>query len=136
MSPAQTPAAQHGLGWLNDLPADEAVRQLRSCCASTAWAREVSEGRPYASESAAVESSDAAFAALTEADIDEALAAHPRIGERAQGASREAQWSRSEQSGAADADEQIQRELVAANVAYESKFGHVFLIRASGRSAA
>jgi 2-oxo-4-hydroxy-4-carboxy-5-ureidoimidazoline decarboxylase len=68
--------------------------------------------------------------------VREALAAHPRIGERAAGAGREAAWSRAEQSAARSADERTAADLAAANAAYEAKFGYVFLIRAAGRTAA
>ena len=63
------------------------------------------------------------------------LASHPRIGERAAADSREGGWSRQEQSGAAGAAEQVRRELAAGNAAYEQRFGHVFLICATGLSA-
>jgi 2-oxo-4-hydroxy-4-carboxy-5-ureidoimidazoline decarboxylase len=63
------------------------------------------------------------------------LAAHPRIGERAAGAAKEAAWSRQEQSAAASsADALTKAALADANRAYEEKFGQVFLIFASGRT--
>jgi 2-oxo-4-hydroxy-4-carboxy-5-ureidoimidazoline decarboxylase len=63
------------------------------------------------------------------------LSAHPRIGERAQGDSKEAAWSRREQSTAAGSgDDGTRAALTAANHAYEDRFGHVFLIFASGRT--
>ena len=71
--------------------------------------------------------------------IDEArrpdVDAHPRIGERATGSGTEAGWSRNEQAAAATVDERIAAELNAGNVAYEHRFGHVFLICATGRAA-
>ena len=76
--------------------------------------------------------SDAAIAGLAWADVPEALAAHPRIGERAAGASREAAWSRGEQAGAAGAGGDVQAGLAAGNAEYEARFGHVFLICAAG----
>jgi 2-oxo-4-hydroxy-4-carboxy-5-ureidoimidazoline decarboxylase len=71
--------------------------------------------------------------ALEWPDVLEALAAHPRIGERATGADREAAFSRQEQSSAAG---ELAEDLHAANVAYEERFGWVFLICATGRTAA
>jgi 2-oxo-4-hydroxy-4-carboxy-5-ureidoimidazoline decarboxylase len=69
--------------------------------------------------------------------VSKGLAAHPRIGERAQGESRDAAWSRREQSSAAAAaDDSSKKALIEANRAYEDRFGHVFLIFASGRSQA
>jgi 2-oxo-4-hydroxy-4-carboxy-5-ureidoimidazoline decarboxylase len=62
-----------------------------------------------------------------------ALSAHPRIGERPAGEGREAAWSRREQ---ADADDpSVAAALVEANREYEERFGHVFLIFATGKSA-
>jgi len=103
-------------------------------------------GRPHGSLPALVAASDATIAALSWPDIEHALAAHPRIGARLpdpgapqdQGApqDREAVWSRQEQSGTRDADPDVQAGLRAGNAAYEERFGHVFLICATGMSAA
>jgi 2-oxo-4-hydroxy-4-carboxy-5-ureidoimidazoline decarboxylase len=107
-------------------------RDLLACCASRTWAREVAAGWPYPSKAALVAAGEAALARLSWDDVLEALAAHPRIGERPAGDSREAEWSRREQAGVTGAD----AALVEANVAYEQRFGHVFLIFASGRNVA
>jgi 2-oxo-4-hydroxy-4-carboxy-5-ureidoimidazoline decarboxylase len=101
---------------------------LRACCAAPAWGAAILAGRPYADRGALVAAADAAARALSWDDVLVALAAHPRIGERAAGDSKEAAWSRREQSAVSPDDQ-----LVAANLAYEEKFGHVFLIFASGR---
>ena len=114
----------------NGLPAEHAERELLACCAAPAWATAVAAGRPYPSTEALLAAADAAARALTWTDVEQALAAHPRIGERAAGDTREAAWSRREQ-GAADAG----AAMAEANRAYEEKFGRVFLIFASGRSA-
>jgi 2-oxo-4-hydroxy-4-carboxy-5-ureidoimidazoline decarboxylase len=111
----------------------EAAELLRACCASGRWVQSVLAGRPYRSFDAIAAACDAALAELAWPDILEALAAHPRIGERMPGAGRESAWSRAEQSGAADPS--LEDELVAGNLAYEQRFGHVFLICATGRSA-
>jgi 2-oxo-4-hydroxy-4-carboxy-5-ureidoimidazoline decarboxylase len=119
----------------NAVPHDEAVRELLPCCASTAWAGRVAGGRPYADVGAVVAAGAAAVADLPWTDVGEALAAHPRLGERADGAGQTAAWSRREQAGAAAAGESTAAALVAANRAYEERFGHVFLIFATGRTA-
>jgi 2-oxo-4-hydroxy-4-carboxy-5-ureidoimidazoline decarboxylase len=67
---------------------------------------------------------------LTWNDIVEAMDAHPRIGDRAASAG----WSAAEQSGAAAASDQVRQDLAEGNLAYEQRFGHVFLICASGLS--
>nr|BFF00829.1 2-oxo-4-hydroxy-4-carboxy-5-ureidoimidazoline decarboxylase [Streptoalloteichus tenebrarius] len=123
------------LAWFNALSPDRAVQELTACCAVDEWARRVAAGRPYPDPAALRAAADAALADLDWPAVLRALAAHPRIGERARGGSREAVWSRREQSAAATGDEEVRAALVAGNLAYEERFGHVFLIRATGRSA-
>ncbi|WP_338024672.1 2-oxo-4-hydroxy-4-carboxy-5-ureidoimidazoline decarboxylase [Amycolatopsis thermalba] len=118
------------------LPAEEAERELRACCAARDWAAQVAAGRPYADVDAVCAAADAALADLDWAGITEALAAHPRIGDRAGGTGREAAWSRQEQAAAATGDEAVRRELAEANAEYERRFGRVFLICAAGLPAA
>lgn len=108
---------------------------LRPVCASPVWIAEVLADGPYASPDDLVRASDTIVAGLDWPEVLVALAAHPRIGDRASGTDREAQWSRQEQSAAATPDELTQQELRAANLAYEQRFDHVFLICATGRSA-
>jgi 2-oxo-4-hydroxy-4-carboxy-5-ureidoimidazoline decarboxylase len=115
----------------NELPAGQAEKELLTCCASPAFARAVAGGRPYPDRDALIAAADAALRALTWADVSDALAAHPRIGERPAGTDRESAWSRREQSGIDAGDE-----LVAANKEYEERFGHVFLIFATGKDRA
>jgi 2-oxo-4-hydroxy-4-carboxy-5-ureidoimidazoline decarboxylase len=121
---------------LNAATPAEAETALLACCASTRWAAILLAARPYAELAALVAVSDAALAALDWGDVEEALAGHPRIGERAGGTGQEADWSRREQSAAATGDNGLRAALTAGNVEYEQRFGHVFLIRATGRDAA
>jgi len=109
-----------------------ATALLRPCCASTRWASQLVAGRPYRTVAALTAASDAAIAALDWPDIEEALAAHPRIGDRPAGPGQEAAWSRQEQAGTAAAGPGAQAALRSANAAYEERFGHVFLICATG----
>ena len=109
---------------------DEAVTAtLLACCDVPSWAAAVRAGRPYADEHAVLRVADEAARALGPEDVDRALAAHPRIGERAEGAGRSASWSRQEQSGVADGTRQA---LLEGNRTYEDRFGRVFLICAAG----
>jgi 2-oxo-4-hydroxy-4-carboxy-5-ureidoimidazoline decarboxylase len=110
----------------------DAAELLRPCCASARWVREVVSGRPYGSVRRVIAASDDVLADLAWADVTEAMAAHPRIGDRVTGAGRESAWSRQEQSGAAEST--VAEQLVAGNITYEARFGHVFLICATGRS--
>lgn len=106
---------------------------LRSCCASAGWVEAVAARGPFRDPDGLRRASEAALSALTWDDVLEALAAHPRIGERPDGAGREAAWSRSEQSGTADAGREVLGALREGNAAYESRFGHVYLVCATGR---
>jgi 2-oxo-4-hydroxy-4-carboxy-5-ureidoimidazoline decarboxylase len=124
-----------GVEWLNALPEQDAERELHTCCASAAWARKVTAARPLADAGALTRAADEAFAALGWADIEEALRAHPRIGDRSRGLDRESSWSRMEQAGVIDADKDVTEALHEGNVTYEEKFGRVFLICATGLSA-
>ncbi|MBX6385072.1 MAG: 2-oxo-4-hydroxy-4-carboxy-5-ureidoimidazoline decarboxylase [Microbispora sp.] len=108
---------------------------LRSCCASTKWVEKVAARGPFRDLDALRRASEAAFTVLTWEDVLEALAAHPRIGERPGGAGREAAWSRSEQSGMADAGPDLLDAIREGNAAYERRFGHVYLVCATGRDA-
>ncbi|MCT9930162.1 2-oxo-4-hydroxy-4-carboxy-5-ureidoimidazoline decarboxylase [Planotetraspora sp. A-T 1434] len=109
--------------------------ELRSCCASTEWVSAVAAGRPYRDAGELVAAGQAAIAGLSWEGVEEALAAHPRIGERPAGDGREAAWSRREQSGTAGADPAILDAIAQGNLAYERRFGHVYLICATGRRA-
>jgi 2-oxo-4-hydroxy-4-carboxy-5-ureidoimidazoline decarboxylase len=118
----------------NGLPAERAEADLLACCAVDRWAAEVTAGRPYRQRGDLLAAAEAALRGLTWAEVAQALAVHPRIGERVEGSGRGAAWSRREQSGAAGADEATKAALAQANREYEQRFGHVFLIFASGRS--
>jgi 2-oxo-4-hydroxy-4-carboxy-5-ureidoimidazoline decarboxylase len=115
------------LAEFNALPEAEAEATLLACCGSRAFARPVAAGRPYASPEALLAAIESAFATLTWPDVLEAMEGHPRIGDRATGASAV------EQSGVTDDSRAL---LVAGNAEYEERFGHVFLICATGLSGA
>lgn len=115
------------LASLNAAPEQEAVATMLACCASRRFAAAMAAGRPYASEAAALVAVDTVFESLTWPDVLEAMGAHPRIGARVTGPSA------AEQSGVADDSRSA---LTAGNAAYEERFGHVFLICATGLSGA
>ena len=122
--------APASLGSFNAAPAPEAERDVLACCASTAFAKAVADGRPYPDAAALLAAVDTAFDALTWDDILESMNGHPRIGDRtARGG-----MSAAEQSGAAAASDEVRQGLADGNLAYEERFGHVFLICASGLS--
>lgn len=103
----------------------EATRVMLSCCASRRFAAAMTAGRPYPSLAAAEAATRAALASLTWDDVVEAMSAHPRIGARVAG------QSAAEQSGVAG---ESRAALAAGNARYEERFGHVFLICATGLS--
>jgi 2-oxo-4-hydroxy-4-carboxy-5-ureidoimidazoline decarboxylase len=116
----------------NRLP-DEAVREeLRRCCSSGRWIDAVAAGRPYRDLAALLAASDAAAATLSDADLREAMAGHPRIGERREPPG----WSGQEQAGVRGAGDDLRRALADGNTAYERRFGHIYLACATGRDAA
>jgi len=119
----------------NALPREQAERELLACCASPLWARELAGRRPYPDIQACVDAAGTVAVSLPWSEVAAALAAHPRIGERLAGDSREAAWSRREQAGVVREDEQTRAALAEANREYEERFGYVFLIFASGRTA-
>jgi OHCU decarboxylase len=121
-----------GLARFNDLPREEAEQRLHSCFASRAWAVTVAAGRPYPDLAALLATAELAWSRLAEADWLSAFAAHPRIGERGGHSSAASQR---EQSRVMQAPPETLAALAAENRLYEDRFGHVFLISASGRTA-
>ncbi|MGH3471436.1 MAG: 2-oxo-4-hydroxy-4-carboxy-5-ureidoimidazoline decarboxylase [Nocardioidaceae bacterium] len=113
---------------------DGLTQTLSKCCDAPTWVGAVLSKRPYPDREALLRTASAAARTLTPAEVDRALAAHPRIGERVSGPSPEAAWSRGEQSSVSR-DQQTQVDLADANRAYEERFGRVFLICASGLDA-
>ena len=109
--------------------------ELRACCAADAWLARIQAARPILAVKALLDLSDATELSLDDAALDQALAAHARIGERRLGSTTEDRWSRTEQAGALTAADDVASRLADGNRRYEERFGHVFLIRAAGRSA-
>ena len=117
---------------LNEAAPEDAQQRLFTCFASDKWARRVAEGRPYEDLGSLLEAAEGAWSELEPADWAEALAGHPRIGERG-GSSPVA--SEREQSAVRAAAAATLDQLAEENRRYEARFGHVFLIAAAGRSA-
>jgi 2-oxo-4-hydroxy-4-carboxy-5-ureidoimidazoline decarboxylase len=119
----------------NSAPDDRLRPLLAACCDVPRWVDGVLAGRPYSEEAALKQVADRGLRDLDDSEVDRALAAHPRIGDRASGPSTEAAWSRHEQSGVGD-DPEVRAALAAGNREYEKRFDRVFLICATGLSAA
>jgi 2-oxo-4-hydroxy-4-carboxy-5-ureidoimidazoline decarboxylase len=124
---------------LNALPIDAARAELLRCCGSTRWAEKTLARRPFADKAAALAAADAAWAETSEKDWLEAFAHHPRIGGRdalrAKFAATKA-WAQGEQAAVAAADEATLDALEKGNADYESRFGFIFIVCATGKSAA
>ncbi|WP_353828671.1 2-oxo-4-hydroxy-4-carboxy-5-ureidoimidazoline decarboxylase [Agromyces sp. SYSU T0242] len=123
------------LDGFNDADRDDAIAFLRPCLDVDRWCADLADGRPYASVDALAARAEAAASPFTRAEVDGALAHHPRIGERPAGSGAEAAMSRAEQAGVDPADAEVAAALERGNRAYEERFGRVFLIRAAGRSS-
>ena len=118
----------------NSTPPDQLRPMLAACCDVQRWVDRILTGRPYGELAAVTEVADRAARDLDDSEVAQALAAHPRIGDRADGDGTEATWSRKEQAGVGD-DPGIRAALAAGNRDYEERFNRVFLICATGLSA-
>lgn len=111
-------------------PPGEARTLLAGCCGSTRWVDAMLARRPFGSMTALVESAASIWRGLSDADWLEAFSQHPKIGDtRADGVAKR------EQSGVASASEEIVRQLADSNREYEARFGYIFIICATGKSA-
>lgn len=119
-----------------DATAAELSELLRSCLAVPRWIEQVASGAPYASADDLLERARQAADPLEPAEIEEALADHPRIGARPQGQGLAAAFSTAEQRAPDADDAELAAKVSAGNAAYEERFGRVFLIRAAGRTRA
>lgn len=117
----------------NSAPEAELRPLLTECLAVPRWVDAIAAGRPYASMDALLAASHVAAQGLSDEEVLGAIAGHPRIGERQKTGGVSAKWSRSEQSGV---DSSQADRLAAANAAYEDRFGHIYLVCATGLSGA
>jgi 2-oxo-4-hydroxy-4-carboxy-5-ureidoimidazoline decarboxylase len=123
----------------NDLRETAAIAAILPCCGSTRWARELAQARPFVDESALFSLSDSTWLRLSANDWDEAFRSHPRIGEHkapAAATPQSAIWSDKEQSEVDSTDEEALSALARGNRLYEERFGRIFLVCATGKSAA
>jgi len=123
----------------NMLDEDTAALAILPCCGSVHWARQMTQSRPIVDEKDLCDRSDAIWLSLPVSDWEEAFRSHPRIGERKDAATatqQSAKWSRQEQSNVDALDASIRRQLERGNRLYEERFGRIFLVCATGKSAA
>jgi 2-oxo-4-hydroxy-4-carboxy-5-ureidoimidazoline decarboxylase len=124
---------------LNNMPPDTARAALLRCCGSRRWADAMTACRPFASPDKAYQAADKVWSGLDRTDWLEAFAAHPRIGDldslRKKFATT-ADLASGEQAGVTGAGEDVIRALADGNSEYEAKFGHIFIVCATGKTAA
>lgn len=127
------------LAEFNALPVARAKEELLRCCGCGLWAEAVAAARPFRDKAGLFSACDAAWAKTADKEWLEAFAHHPRIGGkdalRAKFAAT-TQWAQGEQAGAAAASEAVLDALAAGNAEYEAKFGHIFIVCATGKTAA
>jgi 2-oxo-4-hydroxy-4-carboxy-5-ureidoimidazoline decarboxylase len=122
----------------NALPAQEAVREILPCCGSDAWATRIVSRRPVQDENSLLTVAGEIWAGLEEGDTLEAFRSHPRIGDSRVEKTvtpQSSSWSAREQEKAAAGDEILMTELKNGNLAYDKKFGRIFIVCATGKSA-
>lgn len=123
---------------INELSNDDAAQIFRKCCGSEAWVKRMVDSRPYANIDAVFENCEQAFRLLTEPDWMEAFAAHPKIGDikslkEKYGDTKN--WAQNEQAGARGISDEVAADLAASNERYLQKFGYIFIVCATGKSA-
>ena len=119
-----------GLTGFNGLTDRQRMNLLFGVCSSTIWARRVLAGGPFRDVDALLDRADRVLAELPDGELDAALDGHPRIGAKVDNAS-----SAREQAAVVSAADSVKAELAAKNREYDDKFGYVYLVCASGRSA-
>ena len=137
--PADTGAAARAIERFNELVPAQATKALLDCCGSQAWVAAMMARRPYSSANDFFVAADAIWSGLSRRDWLEAFRHHPPIGAGKAAAQQSAEakkWSAGEQSVAQQASADMLAEIAEANFEYQSKFGYVFLICATGKSAA
>lgn len=124
---------------LDELPSDDAAALLTACCGSKRWVERMVAVRPFRSRGAVYGAADEIWWSLSSADWLEAFAHHPRIGAAKDAASQSGtarEWAAGEQSGVADANASVRQELTGTNEEYERRFGYIYIVCATGQSAA
>ena len=120
------------------LPIEQAEEVLLLCCGSQNWANKIAQLRPFQSLEEVHNTAVRIWESLQVQEWPEAFAHHPRIGDRQALAARFAStrnWSANEQAGVAVAEEEVLDRLALGNEEYSRRFGYVFLVCATGKSA-
>lgn len=127
----------------NILPRNQLIEELTRCCGSSAWVKGMLEFIPADDMVELLEDAESVWYQCTEKDWKEAFAHHPKIGDKGSLRKKFAStaspiaigWAEGEQSGVNTASEQVIEALAKGNQAYEDKFGYIFIVCATGKSA-
>lgn len=124
---------------LDGMAERDAQAALTRCCGARRWVSGMLARRPFGGDDALLRAADEVWASMEEADVLEAFAHHPRIGasmdELKKRFATTSGWASGEQAGAQGASEEVLRALRDGNVAYEARFGFLFIVCATGKSA-
>lgn len=115
-----------------------AREQLSKCCASTRWCELMLKKRPFSSHAHLLSCAETVWKSLKESDWLEAFLGHPKIGDLQSLRKKyhgTTEWTKKEQSAVADASDALLTELSILNEAYASKFGFIFIVCATGKTA-
>jgi 2-oxo-4-hydroxy-4-carboxy-5-ureidoimidazoline decarboxylase len=115
---------------LDAMPESQAMEVLRQCCGSSRWVEAMMARRPFGSREAVLSAADEIWTSLDSDDWREAFAHHPRIGEQTTSS-----VATKEQSGVSGAAEDVRQALAKANRDYEQRFGYIYIVCATGKSA-
>lgn len=135
---SEAPSVSAGVAAFDALSPYEASVLLETCCGASAWVEGMTLRRPFGTLHVLLHTAEELWWSLTPDDWREAFDHHPRIGEQSAAAPQSAQaqgWSADEQRGATSAGEDVRRELAEGNREYERRFGHIYLVCATGKSA-
>lgn len=123
---------------INNLTIEDAKAEFTRCCGAENWVDKMVSSRPYKDEKDLLDSAEKIWLELSEQDWLEAFRHHPKIGDVNSLAKKYAntkQWAEGEQSGVNSATNDVIQKLADGNQAYENKFGYIFIVCATGKSA-
>ncbi len=126
---------KHGLSRLNSLSSSSATEKLLRCCSSVRWATSMADNRPFRAVEELKSFATSTWWSLETDDWMEAFSAHPKIGDAPASERHMVDWSSEEQSGVRQATADVERKLVEGNRIYETRFGFIYIICATGKSA-
>jgi 2-oxo-4-hydroxy-4-carboxy-5-ureidoimidazoline decarboxylase len=135
---SETDPVSAGVAAFDALPDHEAAMLLQTCCGASAWVQGMTVRRPFGTLPVLLQTADELWWSLAPDDWREAFDHHPRIGGETAAArqtERASTWSSEEQRGVSAASAQIRQALAEGNREYERRFGHIYLVCATGRSA-